>query len=116
MKPINKNSKKVLCVCSGGNSRSVGLAFLLKYSYGHDALACGVEGNDSETVEMLCEWAEYIICMFPEAKKKINSKFHQKVAICDVGYDRYFNPSPDLIEQCNNFVMTGRVLKNVVSD
>ena len=116
MKPENGNSKKVLCVCRGGNSRSVGLAYTLKYCFGHDALACGVEGNDSETVEMLCNWAEYIICMRPEFKEKIPSKFWHKTEVLDVGYDRYFNPHPDLIEQCSKFIGEHRILGKITKE
>ncbi len=117
MKTINKLSKKVLCCCRGGNSRSVGMAYTLKYcGWGHDALACGVEGNDPETVEMLCNWAEIIICMTPEFKNKINPKYYYKTYICDVGFDRYFNPSPDLIDQCSKFVSEHYILNRIDSE
>jgi hypothetical protein len=116
MKPKNKASKRVLCTCRGGNSRSVGMAYALKYFFGHDAIACGVEGNDPETVTMLCNWAQIIICMRPEFKEKIPSEFWHKTFVCDVGYDRYFQPHPDLIEQCSAFIEGHYTLKKIVKD
>lgn len=110
MKPENTNSRKVLCVCRGGNSRSVGMAYTLKYCWGHDAIAVGVEGNEPDTLAMLCDWAEHIICMRPEFKEKIPFKHWHKTEVCDVGFDRYFQPHPDLIEQCSRYVGSHRVL------
>ena len=46
---------KVFCLCAGGVSRSVGLAFVLKYHYGHDAIAGSYEKNSPETIDMLCQ-------------------------------------------------------------
>ena len=112
-KPLNTNSKRVLCVCRGGNSRSVGLAYILKYCWGHDALACGVEGNDPNTIRMLCEWADHIICMRPEFKEKIPLKYHGKIEVLDVGSDRYFQPHPDLLDQAMKFVQAHPVLRHI---
>lgn len=90
--------QKILCVCQGGNSRSVHLAYLLKYRYGVDAIACGWEGNEPATVEMLCEWAERIIVVEAFMKPKVNEEFQHKVRIFDVGPDRFFQPNVELLE------------------
>lgn len=100
-----KQKGKVLCVCQGGNSRSVALAYLLKYGYDLDAVAIGWEGNSKETVNMLCGWADVIVLMEAYFKEKINTQFHDKVSICDVGPDRYFRGfNDDLLSQCRSFV------------
>ena len=104
MKPKNPNSKRILCTCRGGNSRSVGMAYTLKYCHGHDALACGFEGNDKKTLIMLCEWAEYIIVMRDAFKVNIPTEFWHKTFICDVGHDTYFNIDNGLVKQCLEFV------------
>lgn len=56
---------KILTCCFGGNVRSVGCKFVLHMKYGHDVLACGVDHNTPETIEMLCNWADYVIVMEP---------------------------------------------------
>lgn len=86
---------KVLCVCLGGNCRSVHLAYLLKYRYGHDALACGVEPNGGETFALLCNWAEKIILLVdgnvPTADR------HKVIDWTTLGPDQWFNPSMPLL-------------------
>lgn len=51
---------KILCICKGGNVRSVALAQLLK-NRGYDALAVGAQDNSQETLKMLEKWADKIV-------------------------------------------------------
>lgn len=90
---------KILTVCQGGNSRSVALGFILKYSLGIDALACSWEKNSEQTIGMLCEWADRIIVVQGVFAEKIPAAFKHKVSIYDVGPDRWFNGlHPELLE------------------
>lgn len=91
---------KVLCMCQGGNSRSVGMAYLLKYFFNLDALSCSWEKNSQETINMLCKWADKIIVMEEKFKIYIPIGFKYKVLICDVGEDIWFKISDDLLRKC----------------
>lgn len=51
---------KVLCICEGGNVRSVALAQLIKEK-GHDAIAIGIDHVSVETNDMLMIWADKVI-------------------------------------------------------
>jgi predicted protein tyrosine phosphatase len=89
---------KFLCVCEGGNVRSVSLAFALKYPYGMEALACGWRSACQETLAMLCQWADRIIVMQPNFAEKLPPGFEEKVRCVDVGPDRFGNPfHPELL-------------------
>ena len=89
---------KVLCLCQGGNVRSVALAYLLKYGADTDALACSWQKNTPETIQMLCEWADAIALLESSFKVHVPTRYHDKIAIFDVGPDRWGNPlHPDLI-------------------
>lgn len=91
----NKTVMKILTMCAGGQVRSVGLKYRLTYHHGHEALACGQDSNSPETIEMLCEWADYIVVMTKEYEKFIPEKYHlkengeRKLYCYDVGVDRY---------------------------
>ena len=82
---------KVLCLCAGGVSRSVGLAYLLKYYYGHDALACSYEHNSPETIDMLCNWADRVLTVMPDYVQYIPEKYHVKTTVYNLGLDRWLN-------------------------
>ncbi len=88
---------KVVTVCQGGQVRSVGLKYVLRYTYGHDVLACGWEGNTAETREMLFKWADYIVIMEPHFEQyipeehKVKSDGSRKLFCYDVGADNYHN-------------------------
>ena len=89
---------KIVCICQGGNSRSVALAYLLKYHYKIDALACGWEKNTPETIAMLCEWADVVCILQKEFIQYVPEKYHSKVDVFDVGPDKWFNGlHPDLL-------------------
>lgn len=80
---------KVLCVCQGGNVRSVALATRLKQKHRVDALACGLEKNAPATVALLCEWADRIVVMETRFVGLIPECARWKVESCDVGPDRF---------------------------
>lgn len=88
---------KVLCVCAGGNCRSATLAYMLKYHYGVDALAVGVEGNSRDTLMMLCAWAHKIIVVDKTLKDQIPMQHLEKTVIYEVGPDRWFTPPVGLM-------------------
>jgi predicted protein tyrosine phosphatase len=99
--------KRFLCICEGGNVRSVALAFVLKNFHNRDALACGWRFTELATLKMLCKWAEAIVLMQREFIDKVPKKYHKDLLIVDVGPDRYGTPfHPELHE----------FLKNVAED
>lgn len=60
---------RILCVCNGGNCRSVATAEILKGVYGHEAIAIGTYWFKPDSVRMLCGWADVILPVEPlEAK------------------------------------------------
>jgi predicted protein tyrosine phosphatase len=80
---------RVLCVCQGGNVRSVCLATRLKQKHRLDALACGYEKNSADTVKMLADWADVIVVMEERMIPRIPTKQQHKVRVCEVGPDRF---------------------------
>jgi predicted protein tyrosine phosphatase len=99
--------KKFLCVCEGGNVRSVALAFVLKEFHNRDAIACGWRFAENDTLEILCKWADAIVVMQPHFKDKLPEAYREKALVVDVGPDRFGSPfHPDLYE----------FLKNVTED
>ena len=89
---------KVVAMCQGGNSRSVGCGFLLKYKYNIDALACGWEKNTPETLRMLFEWADAIFVMETAFTQYVPECYHNKLFVVDVGPDKWCNSlHPDLL-------------------
>ena len=98
-------------MCAGANVRSVGLKYLLKYKYGHEALACGQDANSVETIDMLCQWADYVVVMSDEYLKFIPEKYHlndrgeQKLFCYEVGPDRYgYAFHPELLGIADNII------------
>ena len=93
-------AKRVLALCRGGNSRSVACAFLLKYKYNLDALACGWEKNTKWTISCLCNWANMVIVMEEDYLKYLPTIVGQqkKARVIDVGADVWVNGlHPELI-------------------
>lgn len=100
---------KVLCVCHGGNVRSVALKNLLKnrVSVCHDALACGIHSNPWKTVEMLCAWADVIVIMHSSIRNAIPAKY--AVLSYDVGEDVWNNPfHPELQAKLKKMIQERR--------
>src|SRR5207245_5530036 len=53
--------KKILCLCAGGQVRSVTLGGICKYWFGHEAIAASLEKLEPDTLDMLYRWAEVIV-------------------------------------------------------
>ncbi len=97
---------KILTMCAGGNVRSVGLKYLLKYKYGHEALSCGQDANSSETIEMLSNWADYVIVLAGEYIKFVPKSFKGTVLLYDVGSDRFgYAFHPELIQMLEKMIV-----------
>ena len=85
----------ILCVCAGGNTRSVTLATLLKFHFGgYDALACSITKNSRGTLEMLFDWADLVIAVdnfifgeLTDSHKDILDS--DKVMLVHIGKDRW---------------------------
>ena len=91
---------KILCVCEGGNVRSVACAYLLKYMHCQDALAVSFAKNSPATILMLVEWADKIIVMQREMEAIVPFRHKPKVSVYDVGPDKWGNAfHPQLLEQ-----------------
>lgn len=92
---------KAVCICQGGNCRSVACAYVLKYFFECDALSCSAEQQTPETIRMLCDWSDYVIVMQPEFRSVVPVEFTEKIRVVDVGADRWFNGlHPELVEVC----------------
>ena len=85
------NNQKVVCICRGGQVRSVAARFVLADKFGfRKVLACGWEKNDEETVRMLCEWADVILVVGrPSDWVILNHQFDSKIIGLEVGVDRF---------------------------
>jgi len=94
---MSHKGQKILCVCQGGNCRSVHLAYLLKYRYGVDAMAIGFERNSRETLTLLCQWADAIIVVEGKYRDEIPDGFYEKIHVMDVGEDQWFSPNKELL-------------------
>lgn len=103
MKKVTR--KRILCVCSGGNVRSVTLAYILKRIYRYDALACGIKGNSPYTVDYLCKWADRIVLLEETFKKGIPERYHPKIIVYDVG--------PDVWNQANHQELVDKLYKHL---
>lgn len=101
---------KFLCVCDGGNVRSVAMAYALKMNE-QEALAVGRLYTTKETMDMLSSWADQIILMEPHMIESIDPMFHKKIIVCDVGPDRYgLYIHPELQVQVVMFMGTSGIL------
>lgn len=85
---------KFLTICLGGNVRSAGLAFILKDTYGQDAVPVGAIRNAPDTIAMLGEWADYIVVMAQEVVPHLPPAILRSPKLCmvDVGPDVYGSP------------------------
>ena len=87
---------KIVTVCQRGNNRSAALAYILRDERGpNEVLNYGPEGGVStETIDMLCDWADKIIVVVNEVD--VPEKWRFKRIYCSVGGpDRWgvgFNP------------------------
>jgi len=61
---------KILCVCQGGNNRSVHLAYVCKARH-HDAIAVGTDWQSRDTLILLATWADRILIVDPWVEAKL---------------------------------------------
>lgn len=90
---------KILCVCLVGISRSVGLADVLKLHFGPvDVIpvGCSRQAQSTETLKMLCDWADHIVIMTECLIDKLSQRLglddvrkHYNIHLCEVGEDIY---------------------------
>ena len=95
---------KIVTICYGGNSRSVGMAHVLKYQFGHDVLTCSCQTNSDETRALLCQWADVVVVTSTEFLPYIRQEFIKKTVVAELGPDKWFlqNYIPkDLLDTCN---------------
>lgn len=99
-------AKKILCLCSRGNSRSVCLAWMLKDMMGlPDVIASGLDILSDESKKMLCDWADKIIVVDETLKDKVPEDSRDKMVVWDVGGDKYFRGfEQELIEKYANYI------------
>ena len=91
---MKKLGPKVLTICEHGNSRSVGLAYLLKHHSGqgvgpYEAIPIGVRRVSPDTFRMLIGWADNVI-LTDAALQHLLPDCGGKLLIWDVGADVYF--------------------------
>lgn len=92
-------------MCDGGNVRSVGLKFLLNEKYGHEAIACGRAANSAETIDFLCNWADYILVVTPAHMDNVPQKHLAKAFVYNIGEDRFgYAFHPELITLCDKLI------------
>lgn len=87
--PYQGKALRVLCVCSAGLLRSPTAANVLHRELGYNTRACG-SSTDHALVPLdnvLCEWANEIVCMNQENAKEIDDKYADKVVILDIPDD-----------------------------
>lgn len=85
-----RRKTRFLCVCLGGNVRSVSLAFVLKES-GQDAVALGALYNPEGTFRLLADWADWVVVLAAEVMPHLPPWMHalKNLAIVEVGPDRF---------------------------
>lgn len=107
---MKKPSKRILCVCAGGNVRSVALAYILKRIYNYDALSCGIKANSQYTLEYLYKWADRIVIMQDKFKVLIPNRFHPKIVTYDVGEDIWNDAKhPELIDKLYRCISRNKI-------
>ena len=99
---------KILTVCAGAVCRSVGMAYVLKRHFQHDALAISYDYNAPSTFLALSRWAKRIVVMQPHFADRIPEKYKPKVRVCDVGRDIWVDPlNEELLEKCFIWIRNG---------
>lgn len=103
-----KKPHKILCVCHHGNVRSVTMAFEFK-KLGFDALSCGVQKNDSDTMKMLCEWADHILLTSQVIYQYMPKGYDEKTSFINIDIDKWGQPGVPYLkrlvrEEINTFL------------
>jgi predicted protein tyrosine phosphatase len=93
-----KPDDKIVCICRGGQVRSVAARHILADRYGFKkVLSCGWEKNDSDTVQMLCDWADYILIVGSTMHWRFSTPL-PKTKLIDIGPDIWGSYNhPDLL-------------------
>ena len=88
-----RGTDKVVCCCSWGQVRSVATRKILFEKYGMDnVLACGIDRNGTETLDMLFAWADVIVVAGEQRlADKVPSQWFHKLIHFDIGEDRWGN-------------------------
>ncbi len=85
--------KKFLCICAGGTVRSGALAWSLRYNFGQKRVfQASHDKSPQEDLDLLANWADYIIVLETQFAAKFMTKWKDKVRILDVGPDKWLNP------------------------
>ena len=80
---------KILCICEQGNTRSVGLAYILKTLFNQDAIAIGYKKVGEETLATMYNWADKVV-IFDENFHILNDE-PTKIIRFNVGQDVWWN-------------------------
>lgn len=86
---------KILCLCLGGNVRSVCVSHHLRAHHGHDTIPYGTEDgkySTAKTRDFLAEWADRIVVVEPHFSKKVPVQHQHKVIVLEVGPDKWGAP------------------------
>lgn len=95
---------KFLCVCLGGNVRSVAMATQIHEGYRHEAIPVGWNRVSRETMTVFCQWADVVVIMEDHMREHIPREFAAKIRVADVGPDRYgMHVHPELKAQTKAF-------------
>ena len=81
---LRRADQRFLCICQGGNVRSVALSTRLKQYHRRQAIAIGFERVTPETLTLLCQWATHIVVMMPDYATVVPDAFRAKVTVADV--------------------------------
>lgn len=84
-------------MCQRGVIRSVGLARRLRDKHSINAIPAGWESMHADTLDMLYEWADWIVIVEPYMWEKIPKQFHGKTRLAPIGRDVWpHSGDPDL--------------------
>lgn len=84
---------KFLCVCEAGIVRSGALAYSLRYNFGQSrVLQASHAKTTPEDLDLLGEWADYIVVLESKFAQKFLMKWKAKIRVLDVGPDVWKNP------------------------
>lgn len=95
-------SSKVVCCCAYGQVRSVAARrAVYKLTDCRSVLACGLERNDTTTLQMLFEWADVIVVAGEaELAARVPAEYVSKLLHINIGKDIWGDPfAVDLAHQ-----------------
>lgn len=99
-----KTTDKILSCCSWGCNRSVHLKYALNLRGYNRVVSLGLDYTDTETVSMLCAWADVIVVPESHLTERVPEMYRYKVQVLPIGEDRWGgwqrNDLLSLIESC----------------